>query len=281
MPEKVTVPGIRGRKGQEKLVCVTAYDAPTAALLDEAGADIVLVGDSVGNVQLGYDSTLPVSMDEMVHHLRAARRGLKRALLVADMPFLSYQPGIRDAILNAGRFIKEGADAVKIEGGAEIAETAAALVSHGIPLMGHVGLTPQRLREYGGYGMKGKDALSAYAIWQSAKILDRAGIFSLVLESMPRTLGRLISRDCRAPTIGIGAGPDCDGQVLVFNDLVGLTPAPPRFARAYAQGRSIFLKAAKDFVRDVRGGGFPEPGSDLPEEEVRELEEMINKMPAK
>jgi 3-methyl-2-oxobutanoate hydroxymethyltransferase len=281
MQAKRTIPELRARKGGDKAVCVTAYDAPTAALLDEAGVDIVLVGDSVGNVQLGYDSTLPVTMEEMLHHLRAVRRGLKRALLVADMPFLSYQPSPRDAILNAGRFIQEGADAVKLEGGLEIADAVTALIGHGIPVMGHVGLMPQRLREYGGYGMKGKDAQSAYRIWQAAQVLDRLGVFSLVLESVPDSLARFITKSCAAVTIGIGAGPNCDGQVLVFNDVVGLTPKAPRFAKAYARGLEIFRQAVQDYARDVRAGSFPAPSADLEAEEIKELEKLIKSMSGK
>jgi 3-methyl-2-oxobutanoate hydroxymethyltransferase len=273
----VTVPAIRARKGGDRIVCVTAYDAPTAAILEEAGVDVVLVGDSVSNVLLGYDSTIPVTMDEMVHHVRAVRRGMKRALLVADMPFMSYQASKGDALRNAGRFLKEGADAVKLEGGQEVLDAVAALVANGIPVMGHVGLTPQRAKEYGGYRAQGKDASSAFRIWRAAKALDKAGVFSIVLESVPRPLARKVTEACSAPTIGIGAGSECDGQVLVFNDLVGLTPTPPRFAKSFAKGREIFLNAVKDYSGAVRAGDFPEHGSgvEMAKDEFEELESMI------
>ena len=182
---------------------VTAYDAPTGALLDGAGVDVVLVGDSLGNVVLGHDSTLPVTMRDMLHHLRAVRRGVKRALLVADMPFLSYQAGVPDAIRNAGRFLKEGADAVKLEGGAEVLDSVRALLDHGIPVMGHVGYTPQRIREYGAPRVEGSTAGSAFRIWRAARDLDRLGTFSIVLEAVPVSLARRITESCSGPTIGI------------------------------------------------------------------------------
>jgi 3-methyl-2-oxobutanoate hydroxymethyltransferase len=275
-PTKTTVPGVRARKGKAKLTCVTAYDAPTAALLDEAGIDLVLVGDSVGNVVLGYDSTLPVTMDEMVHHVRAVRRGLTRALLIADMPFLSYQPGVETAMRNAGRFLKEGADAVKLEGGAAVAATVAALVAAGIPVMGHVGLTPQSARQTG-YRAQGRDAAAAAGIWRGARALDRAGAFSIVLESVPAELARRVTRDCAVPTIGIGAGPYCDGQVLVFHDLVGLTASPPPFAKAWGRGLGEFRRAVAGYRRDVGSGRWPTArgGADLPAAELAELDAMI------
>jgi len=280
---KITIPAIRARKGAVKLVSVTAYDAPTGALLDEAGVDIILVGDSLGNVILGYDSTLPVTMKEMRHHLRAVCRGVKRAMVVADMPFLSYQAGSEEAIRNAGRFLKEGADAVKLEGGQEILGTVEALLACGIPVMGHVGLTPQRIREYGGHPIQGKDTASAYRIWRAAKALDRLGVFALVLESVPSALAKLITAACGCPTVGIGAGPDCDGQIVVFHDLVGLTPAPPRFAKPFANGREVFTQAVKAFSQSVKRGSFPEPGAgpDLASTDLQELERMIGSLPEK
>jgi 3-methyl-2-oxobutanoate hydroxymethyltransferase len=265
-------------KGGKPIVCVTAYDAPTGTLLDSAGVDLVLVGDSVGNVLLGYDSTIPVTMDDMLHHVRAVRKGVKRALLVADMPFMSYQAGKGDALRNAGRFLREGADAVKLEGGAEIMDAVAALIVNGIPVMGHLGLTPQRVKEYGGYRAQGKSASSAFRIWRAAKALDAAGVFAMVLEVVPRALAGKITGACGAPTIGIGAGPGCDGQVLVFNDLVGLTPEPPGFAKPFARGRDIFTKAVRDYAGSVRSGRFPGPrgGADMTETELYELESMIS-----
>jgi 3-methyl-2-oxobutanoate hydroxymethyltransferase len=255
-----TIPAFVSRKGKEKLVCVTSYDAPTAALLEAAGVDLQLVGDSVANVVLGYDSTIPVTMDEMVHHLGAVRRGAPGALVVADMPFGSYQPGPADAVRSAARFLKAGADAVKLEGGAEILGTVGALVAQGIPVMGHVGLMPQRVRASGGYRMQGRDAASAFTIFRAAAALDRAGAFAIVLESVPASLAARITRACAGPTIGIGAGPACDGQVLVFHDLVGLTPVPPPFAKAWAQGHAVFQRAVSEYAGEVRKGTFPVAG---------------------
>jgi len=269
----ISVPQIRGRKGNSRIAVLTAYDAPTARLLDESGIDVVLVGDSVGNVILGYENTLPVSMDEMLHHLRAVCRGVTRALVVADMPFLSYQAGMEDAVRNAGLFIKAGAGAVKVEGGLEIVDTVKRLVELGIPVMGHVGLTPQKVNQFGGFKMQGRDAQSAFAIYQSALAVEKAGAFSLVLESVPHILAGMITRDCPVPVIGCGAGPDCDGQVLVFNDVAGLSTDPPKFAKAYAQGRKLFIDAVKGYTSDVQGGNFPPDsgGGALPPAELAEL----------
>jgi 3-methyl-2-oxobutanoate hydroxymethyltransferase len=278
MPARVTAADILARKsGTNRLVSVTAYDAATGAMLDEAGVDIVLVGDSVGNVVLGHDSTIPVTMRDMVHHLRAVRRGVKRALVVADMPFLSYQPGVRDAIKNAGRFLKEGADAVKVEGGAEVVDSVRAIVEAGIPVMGHVGFTPQRIREYGANVVQGKDASSAFRIWRAARALDGVGVFSIVLEVIPVGLARAITDACRCPTIGIGAGGECDGQVLVFHDLVGLNPTPPAFVKRFGNAHEIVMKALAAFSSEVKAGGYPESGTrpDLPPEEADELKRMI------
>lgn len=259
-PDKpVTVPEVRGAKGARRLVMLTAYDCPTARLLDAAGVDLILVGDSVGNNVLGYDSTLPVTMDEMVHHTRAVVRGARRALVVADMPYLSYQTGRRDAVRNAGRFLKEaGAAAVKIEGGERRAALVRALVEAEIPVMGHVGLTPQSVHLMGGYRVQGKRVDEARALVEDARALEDAGIFSLVLEGMPEAVGRMITEATGVPTIGIGAGRHCDGQVLVFHDLFGLNPGPlPRFARRYADLAGTITEAAERFIADVRGGAFP------------------------
>lgn len=258
--DRVTVPAIRSRKAGEKIVCLTAYDAPTGALLDAAGVDVVLVGDSVGMAVLGYDSTLPVTMEEMLHHLRAVRRGVSRALLVADMPFMSYQSGERDALVNAGAFLKAGADAVKLEGGREIIPHVAALAAHGLPVMGHVGLTPQRVREFGGYRAQGRTAGDAARILRAAGELARAGSFSIVLECVPYELARRITADVPVPTIGIGSGPWCDGQILVFHDLVGLTAAPPPFVTPRGAASGEFRRAVESYRDDVRGGAWPGPG---------------------
>lgn len=278
-----TVPAFIARKGKDRLVCVTAYDAPTAAILEEAGVDLQLVGDSVANVVLGHDSTLPVTMDEMVHHLRAVRRGAPEALVVADMPFGSFQPGPEAALSAAVRFLKEGADAVKLEGGHEVLGSVQACVAHGIPVMGHVGLMPQRVRSLGGHRMQGRDAESAFAIFRAATALDRAGAFAVVLESVPAALATRITAACHGPTIGIGAGPGCDGQVLVFHDLVGLTAAPPRFARAWGDGRKVFCEAVAGYAADVRGGRFPavDAEHDLDAAALADLDGRIGAHPPK
>lgn len=278
-----TIPAFVARKGKDKLVCVTSYDAPTARLLDAAGVDLQLVGDSVANAVLGHDTTIPVTMEEMLHHLRAVRRGAPEALVVADMPFGSYQPGPEEALRNAVRFLKEGAEAVKLEGGAEVLGTVRALVSHGIPVMGHVGLMPQRIRAAGGYRMQGRDAAAAFAIFRAAAALDRAGAFSVVLEAVPAQLARRITAALAGPTIGIGAGPDCDGQVLVFHDLVGLTAEPPRFAKAWAQGRKVFHQAVSEYAGDVRAGRFPvaDDAHDLEAPALAELDARIGAHPEK
>ena len=210
----------------EKITMLTAYDYPTACLLDEAGIDMLLVGDSVGNVVLGYEDTLPVTMDEMIHHTRAVARGARRAMVVGDMPFLSYQASLPEAVLNAGRFLKEGgAQAVKLEGGSERANVVRALVETGIPVMGHLGLTPQSVHQLGGFRVQGKDEAAARRLLDSALALEEAGIFSLVLEAIPAELAAQVTSRLQVPTIGIGAGPDCDGQVLVVHDMLGLSGA--------------------------------------------------------
>ena len=256
----VTVPAIRSaRASGRRLAMLTAYDYPTARLLDQAGIDIVLVGDSVGNNVLGYDSTLPVTMEEMLHHVKAVARGVQRALVVADMPYLSYQTGKRDAIRNAGRFLKEaGAAAVKIEGGARRAPLVRALVEAEIPVMGHIGLMPQSVHVMGGYKVQGKRIDEARALVEDAQALEAAGAFSIVLEGMPEPVGRRVTESVGVPTIGIGAGRSCDGQVLVFHDLVGLTQGPaPRFVRRYADLAGAISDATKRFIDDVRSGSFP------------------------
>jgi 3-methyl-2-oxobutanoate hydroxymethyltransferase len=256
----VTVPFVRSaRASGRRLAMLTAYDFPTARLLDQAGIDILLVGDSVGNNVLGYDSTLPVTMEEMLHHVKAVARGVKRALVVADMPYLSYQTGKRDAIRNAGRFLKEaGAAAVKIEGGRRRAALVRALVDAEIPVMGHIGLTPQSVHVMGGYKVQGKRLDEARALVEDAQALEEAGAFSLVLEGMPEMVGRKVTESTGIPTLGIGAGRFCDGQVLVFHDFAGLSQGQvPRFVRRYADLAGVVTEATRRYIEDVRSGAFP------------------------
>ncbi|OLC55615.1 MAG: 3-methyl-2-oxobutanoate hydroxymethyltransferase [Acidobacteria bacterium 13_1_40CM_4_69_4] len=257
---KVTVPDLRSAKGSgRKIVMLTAYDFPTARILDAAGVDVLLVGDSLGNNVLGYENTLPVTMEEMLHHTRAVARAARRALVVGDMPYLSFQTGRRDAIRNAGRFLKEGgAAAIKIEGGRKRAVLVRALLDAEIPVMGHIGLTPQSVHLMGGYRVQGKKIDQARGLVEDAVALEEAGAFSLVLEGMPETVGLDVTRAVGIPTIGIGAGRFCDGQVLVFHDLVGLAEgAPPRFVRRYANIGEEIAGAARRFIGDVRDGAFP------------------------
>src|ERR1700723_3834540 len=265
---RVTVPDILSRKSgsqagfpdpKPKITCVTAYDYPTARLLDDAGVEILLVGDSLGMAVLGYDSTLPVTLDEMVHHTRAVRRATRRALVVADMPYGSFHISIEESVRNAVRLVKEGgAEAVKIEGGERRIELIARLVEAEIPVMGHVGLTPQSVNALGGFHVQGKSADAARQLERDARAVESAGAFSVVLESVPRELAARITEKLRIPTIGIGAGPDCDGQVLVFHDLVGLTLGhKPKFARQYVNLAAEISRAAEDFCSDVRAGSFP------------------------
>src|SRR5215468_4545752 len=262
---KVTVPELLQRKSQaanfpnKKITCLTAYDYPTARIVDEAGVDVILVGDSMAMVALGYDSTLPLTLDEALHHTKAARRGVQRALLVADMPFGTYHSDVNEALRNAVRFVKEsGAEAVKVEGGERRLELIARLTEAEIPVMGHVGLTPQSVNAMGGYRVQGKTLSGAEQLLRDARAVEAAGAFSIVLEGIPRELAAEITRDLRIPTIGIGAGPDCDGQILVLNDLLGLTFSPlPKFARRYANLGEIISKAVREYCDDVQQGNFP------------------------
>ena len=246
-------------ESQNKITCLTAYDYPTARLLDEAGVDIILVGDSVGMAVLGYDSTLPVTLDEMLHHVRAVRRGTRHALLVADMPYGSFHVSIEDSVRNAMRLVKEGgAEAVKVEGGERRLELIHRLVEAEIPVMGHVGLTPQSINAMGGFHVQGKSTDAARHVERDARAVEAAGAFAVVLESMPRELAARITKQLRIPTIGIGAGPDCDGQVLVFHDLVGLTEGhTPKFVRRYADLAAEITRAVTEYCGDVRSGKFP------------------------
>src|SRR5712675_1767062 len=269
---KITVPELLQRKSStaassensnsadsKKIVCLTAYDYPTARLLDEAGVDVILVGDSLARVALGYDSTLPVTLDEMLHHARAVRRGTKHALLVADMPFGSYPSDTAESLRNAVRFVKEaGVEAVKVEGGERRLELIARLTEAEIPVMGHIGLTPQSVNTLGGYRVQGKTTDGAEQLLRDARAVEAAGAFAIVLEAVPRELAAQITRELRIPTIGIGAGPDCDGQILVVHDLLGLTfGQTPKFARQYANVGEVISKAVREYCNDVRKGGFP------------------------
>lgn len=265
---KVTVPDILSRKARslaghfetkQKITCLTAYDYSTAVLLDQSGVDIILVGDSVGMVVLGYENTLPVTLDEMVHHTRAARRGTQRALLVADMPYGSFHVSLDESVRNAVRLVKEGgAEAVKVEGGERRIELIARLVESEIPVMGHVGLTPQSIHALGGFHVQGKTADAVRQLERDARAVEAAGAFAVVLESVPRDIAARITEKLHIPTIGIGAGPDCDGQVLVFHDLVGLTPGhKPKFARQYVDLAAEVSRAVTSYCDDVRRGDFP------------------------
>ncbi len=264
---KITVPDILGRKAHppsssstpQKIICLTAYDFPTARLLDEAGVDVVLVGDSLGMVVLGYENTLPVTVEEMLHHARAVRRGVKRALLVVDMPYGSYQIDKAESVRHAVRFLKEaGAEAVKIEGGERRMDLIARLVEAEIPVMGHIGLTPQSLHAFGGFRVQGKTIEAADQLMRDARAVEAAGAFSIVLESIPRELAAEITRELRIPTIGIGAGPECDGQILVLHDLIGLGSGhTPKFLHHYANVGEIISRAVSEYADDVRNGRFP------------------------
>ncbi|MDR3675240.1 MAG: 3-methyl-2-oxobutanoate hydroxymethyltransferase [Acidobacteriota bacterium] len=258
---KVTVPHILERKLQgEKVTCLTAYDYSAARLVDDAGIEMILVGDSLAQTVLGYDSTVPVTVDEMLHHLRAVRRGVQRALLIADMPFGSYHVSDDQALTNAIRFIKEGgAEAVKLEGGTSRAALVKKLVESQIPVMGHIGLTPQSIHTFGGYRVQGRTLDSAAELQADAEALEEAGAFAIVLEGIPRELAAIITRRLRIPTIGIGAGPDCDGQVLVYHDLLGLTfGQTAKFVRSYANLREVIHQALTHFRDDVTQGCYPD-----------------------
>lgn len=240
---------------------LTAYDFALASFIDQSGIDMILVGDSLGMVVLGYDSTVPVTMEEMIHHCRAVRRGVHYAFLVGDMPFMSYNISRKEAIRNAGKFLKEaGCDAVKLEGGAEVAETVRAITLAGIPVMAHIGLTPQTAGQLGGFKVQGKDDESAKRLLDSASALEAAGAFSIVMECIPDKLAGLITDHLRIPTIGIGAGPDCDGQVLVSNDLLGLFERfTPKFVKQYIKLYPMIKKSVEEFKKDVQAKKFPGP----------------------
>jgi 3-methyl-2-oxobutanoate hydroxymethyltransferase len=256
---KITVPGIVDRKLRgEKITCLTAYDYPTARLVDEAGIDMLLVGDSLAQVVLGYDSTIPVTLDEMLHHLRAVRRAVRHALLIVDLPYGAYHQSEEEALRAGIRCLKEGAEAVKLEGGVKRAGTIRRLVDAEIPVMGHIGLTPQSVHGFGGYRVQGRTLESAHDLLADAQAVEDAGAFALVLEGIPRELAALITGRLRIPTIGIGAGPNCDGQVLVIHDLLGLSlQAAPKFVRGYAALATEIRGALVRYREDVTAGRFP------------------------
>jgi 3-methyl-2-oxobutanoate hydroxymethyltransferase len=258
--KRVTTLTFRQKKERgEPITMLTAYDYPTAMAMDKAGVDSILVGDSLAMVVLGYENTLPVTMDEMLHHARAVSRGAKSALLIGDMPFMSYQVSAEEALRNAGRFLQQaGMDAVKLEGGRERADAVSKITGAGIPVMGHLGLTPQSVHQLGGFRAQGKTASAAKRLLEDAQILEEAGAFSLVLESVPARLAEYISKQISIPTIGIGAGAGCDGQVLVTHDLLGLFDRfTPKFVKQYANFHSEMNKAFTNYIDDVESKRFP------------------------
>ena len=258
--KKVTTQTFRQKKERgEPITMLTAYDYPTAMAVDKAGIDSILVGDSLAMVVLGYENTLPVTMEEMLHHARAVARGAKSALLVGDMPFMSYQVSVEEAVRNAGRFLQQGGmDAIKLEGGRERADAIRAITGAGIPVMGHIGLTPQSVHQLGGFRAQGKTASAAKRLLEDAQALEEAGAFSLVLESVPARLAEVISKHISIPTIGIGAGTGCDGQVLVTHDLLGLFDRfTPKFVKKYTNLHETMHKAFTDYIDDVESKRFP------------------------
>lgn len=275
--EILTIPLLQAKKEKkEKIVALTAYDFPIAKIIDEAGIDLILVGDSLGMVVLGYENTIPVTMEEMIHHAKPVVRASKRALVVGDMPYFSFHLTIEESVFNASRFLKEaGTKAVKIEGASKrrlkLIET---LVEAEIPVMGHIGLTPQSIHHLGQYKVKGKEIEEAKKIVTDALNLERAGVFSMVLECVPAQVARIITEKIKIPTLGIGAGPYCDGQILVFHDLVGLSDGHiPKFVKKYIDLNQIIREAVKNYIEDVRGGMFPDQNHSyhLKQEKIEEL----------
>jgi 3-methyl-2-oxobutanoate hydroxymethyltransferase len=278
--KKVTILDIlKAKQEKRKLVMVTAYDYPFGLMAAEAGVDIVLVGDSLGMVVMGLDGTVEVTMDNMIHHIRAVMRGCKGPLVVGDMPFMSYNTSIREAIINAGRLVKEGGcDVIKLEGGVHFAPTVEAIVKAGIPVQGHIGLTPQTASALGGFKMQGRDAAAAKQIIDDARALEDAGVFSIILEAVPAPLGKLVAEAVKVPVIGIGAGPDVDGQVLVTHDMVGLFDKfVPKFVKQYTKIRPIILDALKAYTEDVQKAAFPGPEHSftMPDEALKQLKKLI------
>jgi 3-methyl-2-oxobutanoate hydroxymethyltransferase len=282
--KKVTTLALRQKKERgEPITMLTAYDYPTAQAIDASGIEVILVGDSLGMVVLGYENTLPVTMEEMLHHCRAVARGAKTAMLVGDMPFMSYQVSVEQAVTNAGRFLQQGGmDAVKLEGGRERADAVRAIVGAGIPVMGHLGLTPQSVHQLGGFRPQGKTAPAARRLIEDAHLLEEAGCYSLVLESVPARLAELVSRRLSIPTIGIGAGAGCDGQVLVTHDLLGLFDRfTPKFVKKYANIHAEMQRAFSEYAAEVQGRVFPaaEHTVDMPDEEWAALQDGLGDLP--
>jgi 3-methyl-2-oxobutanoate hydroxymethyltransferase len=278
--KKITTHTLQEKKNKSQpITMLTAYDYGTALAIDRAGIDTILVGDSLGMVVLGYTTTLPVTMDDMIHHCKAVARGASFAMLIGDMPFMSYQASVEDAVRNAGRFLQEaGMDAVKLEGGRERLDAVQAILSAGIPVMGHLGLTPQSVHKFGGFRAQGKDAQAAKNLLEDALALQQAGCFSIVLETIPARLAKLVSERLQIPTIGIGAGVGCDGQVLVTHDLCGMFDRfTPRFVKKYADFHAEMSRAFEAFKSDVETLAFPEDGHSLemPEAEWKALLEII------
>jgi len=279
--KKVTVLEVQQAKAQgRKLVMVTAYDYPLGLLAAEAGVDIVLVGDSLGMVVMGLEGTVEVTMEDMIHHTKAVVRGCKSPLIVGDMPFMSYNTSIREAIINAGRLVKEGGcEVIKLEGGVDFAPTVGAIVKAGIPVMGHIGLTPQTASALGGFKIQGRDASAAKQIVDDARALEDAGVFSMILEAVPSPLGQLIAESVEVPVIGIGAGPDVDGQVLVFHDVVGLYDRfVPKFVKQFAKVRAVMLDALNEYKQEVMAVKFPGPEHSfkMPDDALEQLKNLVS-----
>jgi 3-methyl-2-oxobutanoate hydroxymethyltransferase len=273
---RVSINQVKEMKAKkEKIVMLTAYDYSTAKLVDEAGIPLILVGDSLGMVMLGYESTIPVTMDEMIHHTKAVVRGTKQAMVIGDMPFMTYHTSTADALRNAARFIQEGgAQAVKLEGGITVADTVKRIVECGIPVMGHIGLTPQSVHQLGGHRVQGKTPETAERLLKDAQALEQAGAFAVVLELVPAQLSKLVTQKLGIPTIGIGAGPDCDGQVQVISDLLGLfSDFVPKHAKQYAKLAGSIKTALADYIDEVKAGKFPtaEHSSNIDESLLEEL----------
>ncbi len=278
--QKITTASLREQKFRhEPITCITAYDYSAARLVDEAGVEMVLVGDSLAQTMLGYENTLSVTVDEMLHHVKAVRRGVKQALLIADMPYGSYQVDHRDAVVNATRFVKEGgAEVVKIEGGEKRADLIRHIIDAEIPVAGHIGLTPQSVNVMGGYKVQGKSLSGIEQLMRDAVALDRAGVACLYLEGIPREVAAMITAEVSTPTIGIGAGPECDGQVLVFHDILHLTFGPPaKFVRRYGDAAALISQAVQAFRADVRSRQYPsdEESYHLPKETKAGLETVL------
>ncbi len=261
MPDKITTRTLQQMKAQgQRIVALTAYDCPSAQLADAAGVDVILVGDSVGNTVLGYETTLPVSVETILHHLQAVRRGTRRALLVADMPFLSYGVSVEDAVYNAGALIQAGAEAVKVEGASpRVLDAIRAMVGVGIPVMAHLGLTPQSIHQFGGYRLQGRTESEQETLIEAAQAVQEAGAFSVVLEVIPASLARRITEQLRIPTIGIGAGVHCDGEIQVWHDILGLSEQTYKHTRRYAELRTVITDALRQYADEVRQRQFPTP----------------------